>query len=89
MSEFVLYAAESEGAARAHRRSVEDGIEYPNFFFWDFEQLIAADRDRVYGLSRLGRLTTEWNGHPPNSLVMVTYEGIEDEPRKTTYLVAA
>jgi hypothetical protein len=51
----------------------------------DFEQ-IAADHN-PFGLSKLGRLVNEWNGHAVGSLVMVTYEGVEEG--KLTYFVAA
>ena len=76
MDEFVVCGTDSVMARQVHEAWQSRGGTPPQFFFFDFEQM-AADHSGTAGLSQLGRLAEEWQGHPAGTLVMITYEGIE------------
>ena len=74
MQQFNICGSKSRLAARIHNAHQISAGKPPNFFFWDLEQIAAGHK--VHGLSAVGKLTSEWRGHPVGSLVMVTYEGV-------------
>lgn len=82
--ELLVCGAESEAAARHWKRnhSVEGVL------FYDAEQLLAMEFDRVYGVSVVGILTAEWNGHPVGSLVMSVFKGVTEQPPFLTIGIA-
>lgn len=81
---FTIMSAESLSARRHWKKhQSNDGVIY-----FDFEQLIGMDFDRVYGIAEIGVLTENWFGYPAGSLVMVTYKGAIDNPPAFTVGIA-
>lgn len=68
--------AESERAEDHWKKFPGD----PNVFYFDYEQLVSMDFDRVYGIGAIGFLEKEWMGYPAGSFVMITYKGVVDTP---------
>ena len=77
---FCVCDAESE-MARVHYKA---GCQNSHFY-WDMEVLLGAGRDKVYAGNGPFILSRPWNGHPAGSIVLQTFEGIED--MCYTYLV--
>lgn len=79
-----MCGSDSQYAADHWRRaqSVKDVL------FYDFEQLLMMNFDRIYGVDSVGLLTEEWKGHPAGSLVMILYRGVKNEPSFFTVCVA-
>lgn len=79
--------AESD-IARSH---YEIGQRLPDMahphLYYDFEQLLAAKLDKVYGMVGPEALRVEWNGHPAGTMVLTTYAGVDQNPPHFTYLV--
>ncbi|MDP3769610.1 MAG: hypothetical protein U1A23_04115 [Candidatus Sungbacteria bacterium] len=82
--ELFVCGAESEAAARHWGRNQS----VTGLLFYDLEQLWAMELDKVYGVSEVGVLTTEWNGHPPGSLVMSVFRGVTEQPPFITVGIA-
>ena len=59
----------------------------PNRFYVDLE-LVAAGLNPLLGTS-FYKLTEDWHDHKAGSLVMETYEGVEEEPPSFTFAVVA
>jgi len=68
---------DSEKAEEMWKRGCRD------FFFRDEEQIMAAGLDKSYGYD-LGRLTSPWMSFLAGTLVMITYKGVDESPRKFT-----
>ncbi|MDO8600461.1 MAG: hypothetical protein Q7R73_02445 [bacterium] len=55
-----------------------------DLFFYDTEQVLGMNMDKIYGVDRFGVLTKEWRGHPAGSLVFSVYSGVEKNPPTVT-----
>ena len=72
------------------QRFAEKLAEDPSYnpdkmFYADFEQAAAGHTE--YGTGPLMRLDEEWNGHPVDSLVFLSYEGLDEDPAVYTLFV--
>lgn len=80
--EFVELKADSIIAEKL----AEDPSYNPDkMFYADFEQAAAGHTE--YGTGPLMRLDEEWNGHPVDSLVFLSYEGLDEDPAVYTLFV--
>ena len=71
---FIICSAESATAKILWDKGVREQA-----FYYDFEQLISADFDQVYGVAgSLRRLSEPWQGHSKGALVLVTYKGRQE-----------
>lgn len=64
------------------------GQTLKKILFYDVEQLLAMDLDTVYGVDEVSILTKEWRGHPPGSLAMSIYKGVDEDPPCLTICIA-
>lgn len=83
-SSLCVCGEESEMAVNHWRRNKSlDGL-----LFYDTEQILGMNMDKVYGVSEIGVLKREWKGHPAGSLVMSVYSRVREDPPVVTVGVA-
>lgn len=82
-NELFVCGGESEKAKDWWERS----HSVKGLFFFDIEQVWSMGFDKAYG-GYLLRLVEEWKGHPKDSLVFVTYKGVDEDSRFFTIGVA-
>jgi hypothetical protein len=73
-----IFVAGAEGGRAENHWKVNPSDK--NVLYFDYEQIVSMDFDRVYGIGAIGFLKKEWMGHPAGSLIMVTYRGVCDTP---------
>jgi ABC-type nitrate/sulfonate/bicarbonate transport system substrate-binding protein len=82
MGEFVEILADSPIAVKL---AEADDYDASTMFFVDFEQAAAGHTE--HGTGPLMRLTEELWGHPPEALVFLSYEGLDEIPALYTLFV--